>query len=387
MMTNEDLFKRCHRNLGLCHFRVAGLTITVKVLPCWWLPGGTVKLLSNNKLDLQCLIADAIMTLAGRDIADEAKWVGDKVIFGQTMRDKISVISNKPDFFKVNSWDPETLELVITPTEKALGLRGDSKDVFDPIFVIGCNNSGNSILAKALTSHPDLCGLPDLESPDDYGQYHHLEMQDLPGMPKKLTHFLGKQTARLWASNQFQGALIVTENDFTPLIARQTRTTLGQYVQEEQRLVLTSPANLLRVRLLLAIFPDARFVATVRNPFPVVEGTIRKRLRDPQRPWISGMTTTVQEAAEQWENANVLLLQLQKFLSRRLLIVHYEDLVAKPKVTLNRVWAFLGLSGKGIKIPHFKPNLNQIQAQHLTQADCKLVQQICWPMMNYFGYH
>ncbi|MFA5022423.1 MAG: sulfotransferase [Patescibacteria group bacterium] len=255
-----------------------------------------------------------------------------------------------------------------------------------PVFIIGCNNSGNSILAKALTSHPNLCGLPDLEKPDGYGQYHHLEMQDLPDMPKELTHFLGKKTARLWAANQFQGVLTVTEKNFTIAMARQTETVLSKFNQNDKRLVLTSPANLMRVRLLLRIFPDAKFIALVRNPFAVVEGTIRKRRHDPQRPWISGMATTVRQAAEQWENANVLLLLAEKFLGRRLIIVHYEDLVIKTQTTLNQIWSFLNLSGRKPVLPQFKQDLNQIQTQRLTDADRKLVQRICWPMMYYFGY-
>jgi hypothetical protein len=149
---------------------------------------------------------------------------------------------------------------------------------------------------------------------------------------------------------------------------------------------LTSPANLLRARLLLAIFSDAQFVALVRHPFPVAEGTREKRWRDPQRPWISGMTTTIEQAAEQWENANVILLSLQQFLGNRLIIVHYEDLVAKPKATLNKVWSFLGLDGKGVKVPRFKRSLNQKQAGRLTAYEREVVQRICWPMMDHFGY-
>ncbi len=254
------------------------------------------------------------------------------------------------------------------------------------IFIVGCNNSGNSILAKTLTGHPQLCGLPDMERPDVYGQFHHLETQNLAGMPKKLTHFLGKQTARLWATNDFQGILRVTESDYAVVLARKTKAALGQFAEPGKRLVLTGPANLIRARLLFAIFPDAQFIAMVRNPYAVAEGTIRKRRRDPQRPWISGMTTTIKQAAEQWENANVLLLSLQQFLGDRLLIVHYEDLVAKPKTTLGKVLTFLGLSVEGVQVPSFKRRLNQKQARHLTTHERGVVEKMCWPMMDHFGY-
>jgi len=263
-----------------------------------------------------------------------------------------------------------------------------NKKIERPVFIIGCNNSGSTVLARALTMHPALCSLPLMESPDDYGQYHHLEMQDLKdkGLPKELTHWTGKQTARLWATNEFQGVLTATDKDYTPSLARRTKTVLGWFGQKGKRLVLTSPANLLRARLLLAIFPDAKFIGLVRYPYAVVEGAREKRWRDPQRPWISGMPTTIKQAAEQWENANVLLLSLQQFLDDRLLIVHYEDLVAKPKATLNQVLAFLGLNGKGVQVPHLKRGLNQRQAERLTAYEREVIEQICWPMMDHFGY-
>jgi hypothetical protein len=256
-----------------------------------------------------------------------------------------------------------------------------------PIFIIGCNNSGSTVLAKILTRQPTICSLPLMENPDTYGQYHHLEMQDLAGLPKKLTRWTGKQTARLWAINEFQGFLKVTEADYTPSLGRRTKAILSQFGQKGKRLVLTSPANLLRVKLLLSIFPDAQFITLVRNPYPVVEGTIRKRLYDPQRPWISGMATTVAQAAEQWENANVLLLSLQRFLTDQLLIiVHYEDLVTRPKVTLGQILEFLGLSDKNAKAPRLKRNLNERQSQRLTAHEREVVERICWPMMDHFGY-
>jgi hypothetical protein len=98
------------------------------------------------------------------------------------------------------------------------------------------------------------------------------------------------------------------------------------------------------------------------------------------------MTTTIEQAAEQWENANVLLLSLQQFLGDRLLIVRYEDMVAKPRATLNRVWAFLDLSGKGVPVPRLKRGLNQKQAGRLTTYEREVVERICWPMMDHFGY-
>ncbi|MBW2664630.1 MAG: sulfotransferase, partial [Deltaproteobacteria bacterium] len=50
-----------------------------------------------------------------------------------------------------------------------------------PIFVVGCCNSGTTILWRSLLSHPDFSG-PTTEG------------QDLKTLPRCMKHFLGKQT-------------------------------------------------------------------------------------------------------------------------------------------------------------------------------------------------
>jgi len=259
-------------------------------------------------------------------------------------------------------------------------------EILKPVFLCGNSNSGNSMTAAELIKLPGFSGLPLMEAPDQYGQYHHLDMQDIPDLPEELKHRFGPKTARLWAIGEFLGALTVTEKNYSPLLARRTKRALGQFAQRDKRLVLSSPANLMRIRLLLQIFPDAMFITLIRNPFTVVEGIMRKRWCDPQRPWISGMTTTVEQAAEQWENANILLLSAQQFLKNRLMIVYYEDLVDETKTTFNEILDFLGVSKEEIETPRFKQGLNPEQISRLTTNECTIIERICWPMMDHHGY-
>ena len=60
------------------------------------------------------------------------------------------------------------------------------KRIEKPIFVFGCNNSGTTILGKALQSHKEI------DCPPDEGPLR-------PGWPKEMTHFLCSHTFRIWA--------------------------------------------------------------------------------------------------------------------------------------------------------------------------------------------
>ena len=190
-----------------------------------------------------------------------------------------------------------------------------------PIFVFGCNNSGTTILWQALKQHSALSG-PEVEG------------QDLEDLPPSLRHNRGKATFRLWAHPQFKLCYYVTEASYSKEDARRTHEVYARHMLRNTRLIAKSPADTLRARLLQAYFPDAYFVAIVRNGYAVAEGTVRKRKYDPDRPQYAGLFTTIEQAAEQWFRANTIIATShQKFL-RNYLIVRYEDLVSDPGAVL-----------------------------------------------------
>ena len=241
-----------------------------------------------------------------------------------------------------------------------------------PIFVFGCNNSGTTILWQALKHHRDLIG-PNVED------------QDIEGMPNSMRHSLGKATFRLWAHPKFGLAYYVTEQDYNKEDARKLETIYRQFLTPETRLVVKSPAHTLRARLIQAYFPDAYFVAIVRNGYAVVEGTVRKRKYDPDRPQFQGLGTTIEEAAEQWFRANVVVVSHQQFLCKYL-IVKYEDLVQDPETTLYQILDYCGLVRNSFQVPKFEQNKNDEQIARLTKEETDIVSRIAGPMLRHFGY-
>ncbi|MBI3952606.1 MAG: sulfotransferase [Candidatus Doudnabacteria bacterium] len=244
--------------------------------------------------------------------------------------------------------------------------------IIRPIFLFGCPNSGTTILWRALKNHTDLSG-PDTED------------QDIEGMPNSMRHHLGNATFRLWAHPKFGLAYYVTEQDYNEEDTQRLRTIYCQSLAPGTRLVVKSPAHTLRARLIQAYFPDAYFVAIVRNGYAVAEGIVRKRKYDPDRPQFKGLTTTIEEAAEQWFRANVVVVSHQQFL-RNYLIVKYEDLVQNPGTTLYQILDHCGLARTSIQVPNFKQDKNDEQIARLTKEEIDAITRIAGPMLRHFGY-
>jgi hypothetical protein len=231
-----------------------------------------------------------------------------------------------------------------------------------PVFVVGCCNSGTTILWRALRAHPQLDG-PVTEG------------QELTDLPARLRHFLGRQTSRLFAHPRFKDAYVMTERDADAALAQRVDAVYGEHCASGRRLIEKSPANSMRTRFLQAVFPDATFVIVARNGLAVSEGIVRKRAFDPERPHMAGLTTTLPEAAGQWLHANRRLLADRRHL-RRSVVVRYEDLVARPAAVLSDVFHACGLDPRLAPVPAFETDLNARQVARLRPSERALVQAL-----------
>lgn len=241
-----------------------------------------------------------------------------------------------------------------------------------PVFVVGCCNSGTTILWRALRDHPDLNG-------------PLFEGQDLRDLPDCMRHFLGRRTFRMFAHPRFRLAYRATEAAWSARIADRIGGVYREHCATGLRLIEKSPANSLRTRLLQRVFPDATFVVITRDPHAVSEGIVRKRRYDPERPHMEGMETSVHDAALQWRWANQVL-HADTARLRRTVHVRYEDLVAEPGATLRRVQAACGLAETGAPAPVFERGLNREQVARLSPAEWRTVRGVAGPLAQTLGY-
>jgi hypothetical protein len=127
-----------------------------------------------------------------------------------------------------------------------------------------------------------------------------------------------------------------------------------------RRLLLKNPVNTARVRLLLELFPDAKFVHVHRSPYEVFAST-----RDLHRSLLA--VTSLQDERE--ADVEEAVYGLYEDMMRRYLVdrraiptgnlveVRFGDLEADPVGTLRRVYARLGLSGFDEAEPAFRAHV------------------------------
>lgn len=115
-----------------------------------------------------------------------------------------------------------------------------------------------------------------------------------------------------------------------------------------RRIVLKSPPHTCRVKVLLEMFPDARFVYITRDPYVVLPSTLHLwqtlyQQQGLQRPRYEGLEEHVLETFarmfEQYEQTRALIGP------SRLYELRYEELVADPVAQMQRLYATLELGG------------------------------------------
>ena len=134
-------------------------------------------------------------------------------------------------------------------------------------------------------------------------------------------------------------------------------------LSEGKRLVLKTPPNTGRVGILLEMFPDARFVNIVRNPYPVYQ-SMRNMYRKTLPPAV--LQEIDWDAIDAWI-IHAYQVQMQKYLDQRALIpeghlieIRYEDLDEKPMETLEKIYAALDLGEFEVQKPRLETYLDSL---------------------------
>jgi hypothetical protein len=189
------------------------------------------------------------------------------------------------------------------------------------VFIGGLHRSGTSILHRCIAADPRVTGFAGTGVPEDEGQF----LQSV--YPPALLYGGAGRFG-------FDPRSHVTE--LSPLATAEKRDRLvwewGYHWDTDRPVrVEKSPPNMLKLRFLQALFPDAHFIIMVRDPVAVTMSTSR---------WVreSSLTSLVHH----WVHCHELMWADATHI-RRLKVVHYEDFVRDPGAVLADVGRFLEL--------------------------------------------
>ncbi len=189
------------------------------------------------------------------------------------------------------------------------------------VFVGGLHRSGTSLLHRCIAADPRVTGFSHTGAPEDEGQY----LQSV--YPPALLYGGAGRFG-------FDPRSHMIETD--PLATAEKRDRLawewGYYWDPARPVrIEKSPPNMLKMRFLQALFPDAYFVMLMRDPIAVTMSTSRWRRE-------SSLTRLMHH----WVRCHEIMWQDAPHI-HRLKVVHYEDFVQRPAEVLADVGAFLDL--------------------------------------------
>lgn len=263
----------------------------------------------------------------------------------------------------------------------------------DPVvFIGGCPRSGTTLLRNLLNAHPRLA-IPN----ESY--FVGEMMRDL--FRSGHTEDMGWAWAMIRTRSDFRDwhlDLGVVEkalaNDPPSSFADLLRLLFGVYARVHHK-VLSGDKTTHNVRLanwLGPMFPDAAFVHVVRDPRSVCMSLALQH-------WTDG---TLAGAAAHWRWHAALGRKRSAELGEKLLTVRYEDLVADPQPTLERICRHVGLefdtamlrdyASGALSEPHHRSARLAIDPgrrswrQEMTSADVALVEHIARPFLRIYGY-
>lgn len=240
------------------------------------------------------------------------------------------------------------------------------------LFLVGCYNSGTTLLAKLLARHPGISAIPT--------EGHFITDQFLKDYELGLP--------RMWAAGEHLFRL--TEDSVGPDPERVKKEWGVRLDTRKPVLLEKSPPNSARTRWLQKHFAPARFVVLVRDGYAVAEGIRRKA--DPKHlpeGW------PIQDCAHQWVRSYEVLLEDAPHLEH-VLWVRYEDLTSDPLRTLNQIVSFAGLPPfpqielDGPLSVHERDeplrNMNEDSIRRLSDEDLKKITESAAPLLKRFGY-
>ena len=247
-----------------------------------------------------------------------------------------------------------------------------------PIVVIGIERSGKTLLVSILANHPSLYWLSNLDSRWPAGTIPVTLARRIFSWTKIDQNYVAIPGTKSTMQGRFPPSECVTywkrvfrwgteenylieddyfdENDLRPELKKRLVRDFNLRVSlsGKARLILEQAGFSLKVLFFNALFPDAIFLQTIRNPFENHDSLVRAKRNSNQKFWgvkIPGWKELInadlsKQAVMQIRSALEIIdqdiVKIPNF-ETRFLRIRYEDLVSMPQQTIQSVLDFCDL--------------------------------------------
>ena len=247
------------------------------------------------------------------------------------------------------------------------------------LFLVGCYNSGTTILRDILQAHPDVSGLP-FEGVKFTSAFPDLERQDWPRMMYRFRDD--------WdlADERADDVVARAKRDWAPWWRRGALVFLEKSIDHSTR-----------IAWLDRHFGDTAFIGIIRNGYAVSEGVLRRSRPGPDAVRELGQETyPLDDVGQQWR---VFADRIEHDLGQvqNGLLLRYETLMHDPVTTMSQVYGFLGLpipkmsfadGVLDVEGTRFRlENQDQIAIARLTPLQKTGLAQAMSPTIDRFEYH
>ena len=192
------------------------------------------------------------------------------------------------------------------------------------VFVVGCYNSGTTLLANLLEAHPGINGL----AREGVELTDALRRPELAGWP------------RLWA--QCEDWVNMRPEEATAERAERIKRQWSHHTSDTGLIIEKSIANMTRLDFFARHFQPAYFIHLVRNGYAVSEGIMRRSHPSDWGRTEFGETYPPELAAKQWQRSYERFQEDRGELPN-VLELTYESLTEQPAEALKGISDFLSV--------------------------------------------
>ncbi|MCW0379023.1 sulfotransferase [Xanthomonas sacchari] len=191
-----------------------------------------------------------------------------------------------------------------------------------PVFIVGFPRSGTTMLEQMLDAHPRYASM------------------DERAILQRCIEWMEAQGKRypydLDALDQTQVAAM--RQVYWAEVAKVVALAPGQ------QLVDKNPLNMLRLPVIMRMFPDAKIILALRHPCDVLLSCYMQNFRSPA---FMVLCSTLERLARSYVNAMRFWIHHQALLQPQLLILKYEETVRDFPTQVQRIGDFLGIDQAG----------------------------------------